>query len=46
MISGDVVNVIVKSSGLLPSEVAQINEIVLEQTGTKPENVKIIEKSA
>ena len=46
VISGDVVNVIVKSSGLLPSEVAQINEIVLEQTGTKPENVKIIEKSA
>ncbi|MBQ7171508.1 MAG: SpoIIIAH-like family protein [Clostridia bacterium] len=46
VISGDVVNVIVKSSGLLLSEVAQINEIVLEQTGTKPENVKIIEKSA
>jgi len=46
VISGSTVNVIVRSDGLLPSEVAQIKEIVYEQTGTEPVNVKIIEKSA
>lgn len=46
VISGKTVNVIVKTSGLLPSEVAQIKEIVYETTGTEPSNIKIIEKSA
>ncbi|MDY5940917.1 MAG: SpoIIIAH-like family protein [Eubacteriales bacterium] len=46
VISGKTVNVIVKSDGLLPSEVAQIKEIVYETTGTEPANIKIIEKSA
>ena len=45
VISGNTVNVIVKTNGLLPGEVAQIKEIVYEQTGTEPVNVKIIEKS-
>ncbi len=37
-------SVIVKTEGLLPSEVAQIQEIVYEQTGILPEHVKMIEK--
>ncbi|MBQ7010748.1 MAG: SpoIIIAH-like family protein [Clostridia bacterium] len=45
VISGNTVNVIVKTDGLLPGEVAQIKEIVYEQTGTEPVNVKIIEKA-
>lgn len=44
VINGDSVNIIVKSEGLLANEVAQINEIVYEQTGTDPSNIKIIEK--
>jgi len=40
-------NVIVKvSSALLPNQVAQIQEIVYEQAGILPANVKIIEKMA
>ena len=46
VINGDMVNIIVKSDGLLANEVAQINEIVYEQTGTIPSNVKIIEKKS
>lgn len=45
VISGNTVNVIVKTNGLLPGEIAQIKEIVYEQTGTEPLNVKIIEKN-
>ncbi len=45
VINGDSVNIIVKTQGLLANEVAQINEIVYEQTGTDPTNVKIIEKN-
>ena len=44
VISEDKCNVIVQSSGLMPGEVAQISEIVYEQTGIVPENLKIIEK--
>ncbi len=44
VINGDSVNIVVKSKGLLANEVAQINEIVYEQTGTDPTNIKIIEK--
>ncbi len=38
-------NVIVKTTGLLPGDVAQISEIVYEQAGILPDNLKIIEKS-
>lgn len=46
VINGDAVSVIVESDGLLPNQVAQIKEIVYEQTGIKPTGIKIIEKSA
>jgi len=45
VISDDKCNIIVETSGLLPGEVAQISEIVYEQTGIVPENLKIIEKN-
>lgn len=38
-------NVIVKSNGLMPNEVAQISEIVYEQAGIIPDNLSIIEKT-
>lgn len=44
VISGGNANVIVRSSALLPNEVAQIQEIVYETAGILPANVKIIEK--
>ena len=37
--------IVVMSEGLLPAQLAQINEIVFEQTGIKPVNVKYIEKN-
>jgi len=37
-------SVIVETNGLMPGEVAQISEIVYEQTGIIPENLNIIEK--
>ena len=46
VIAGESVDVIVKTQGLLPNELAQINEIVYEQTGIVPQNVKIIEKKS
>lgn len=46
VVSGESANIIVKSDGLMPNEIAQINEIVYEQAGILPANVKIIEKSA
>jgi len=45
VISNDKCNVIVQTNGLMPGEVAQISEIVYEQAGIIPENLKIIEKS-
>jgi len=44
VISGDNINVIVKSPGLLTAEVAQITEIVKEETGLSAQNIKIVEK--
>lgn len=44
VVNGDSASIIVKSDGLLPSEIAQISEIVYEQTGILPTNLKIIEK--
>lgn len=46
VISGDSCNVIVETSGLMPGEVAQISEIVYEQAGIVPDNLKIIEKTS
>ena len=44
VISENSATVIVKTDGLLASEVAQINEIVYEQSGILPTGLKIIEK--
>lgn len=44
VVSGGTVSVIVKSDELLDSEISQINEIVYEQTGIDPEDIKIIRK--
>lgn len=38
-------SIIVKTPGLLPGEIAQISEIVYEQAGILPDNLKIIEKN-
>lgn len=45
VVSGENANVIVKTEGLMPNEVAQIKEIVYEQAGIDPSNVKIVEKT-
>ncbi|MDD6799276.1 MAG: SpoIIIAH-like family protein [Firmicutes bacterium] len=45
VISGTSCSVIVSSTGLMPSEIAQIQEIVYEQSGILPINLTIIEKS-
>ncbi len=45
VINDDKCNVIVQTNGLLPGQLAQIAEIVYEQTGIIPENLKIIEKN-
>lgn len=45
VVNGDTASVIIKSAGLLPSEIAQISEIVYEQAGILPANLKIIEKN-
>lgn len=44
IINGDNASIIVKSDGLLPSEIAQITEIVYEQSGILPMNMNIVEK--
>lgn len=46
VVNGSTVNVIVKSDGLLESEIAQINEIVYEQSGVLPANIRIVEKAS
>ena len=43
VVNGTSVDVIVKSTGLLPNEVAQIRDIVIEQTGATVEDIRIIE---
>nr|MBQ4317721.1 SpoIIIAH-like family protein [Clostridia bacterium] len=45
VISNKNANIIVKSQGLLQNEIAQIKEIVYEQAGIHPVNIKIIEKN-
>lgn len=44
VISEGTASVIVRSDGLLPNELSQIKEIVWEQAGIDPLNIKIIEK--
>lgn len=44
IVSGGNINVIVKSDGLLTSEVAQITDIVKNETGFGAENIRIVEK--
>ena len=44
VISDGKISVIVKSDGLIPSEISQINEIVYEQAGILPVNITIIER--
>lgn len=43
VISGDTANVIVKSDGITQAQVSQISEIVYEQAGIIPANLKIVE---
>lgn len=45
VVSGGNANIVVKSDGLLPNEIAQINEIVYEQSGILPVNVRIVERA-
>lgn len=44
VISEDKISVVVKSDGLIPSQISQINEIVYQQSGILPVNITIIEK--
>ena len=44
VINGDTCSVVVNGDELLPSEISQINEIVYEQAGIKPANVRIVVK--
>lgn len=45
LINGDNANIILKTEGLMPSEVAIIKEVVYEQAGILPSNTEIIEKN-
>ncbi len=45
IISGEKINVIVKTPGLLTAEVAQITEIVMNETGKTPDNINIVESN-
>ena len=44
VIKDDSANIVVKSDGLQAAQISQINEIVYEQAGISPVNVKIIQK--
>ena len=44
VISEDGASIVVKSDGLLPAQISQINEIVYTQAGIQPVNIKIIER--
>lgn len=45
VISGENINIVVKTTGLLTNEVAQIKEIAMLETGLSAEHIKIIEKN-
>lgn len=42
-IGKDSINVIVSGNGILPAQVAQIKDIVIEKTGTTADKIKIVE---
>lgn len=44
VLSGESASIVVKSEGLIPAQISQINEIVYEQAGIDPVNIKIIER--
>lgn len=44
VINGDAASIVVKSDGLIASQISQINEIVYEQAGISPINITIIQK--
>lgn len=44
VINGDEASIVVKSDGLIASQISQINEIVYEQAGISPMNITIIQK--
>ena len=44
VISGENASIVVKSDGLVASQISQINEIVYMQAGIKPINITIIER--
>ena len=44
VVSGENANIIVRTDGLMPNEIVQIKEIVFEQAGIHPRNIKIIER--
>lgn len=44
LIGEENVNIVVKTAGLLTNEVAQIKEIVMNETGVSAQNIKIVEK--
>ena len=45
VVNGGSANIVVKSDGLLPNDIAQINEIVYEQSGILPVDIRIVERS-
>jgi stage III sporulation protein AH len=45
IITGENINVIVKSPGLLTSDIAKITEIVCNETNFSTENIRIVEKT-
>ena len=45
VMTGEKINVIVKTPGLLTGELAQITDIVTQETGFSPENIVIVEKN-
>jgi len=44
IVNDDSCSVVVKSEALVPGQISQINEIVYEQTGILPANIKILSK--
>ena len=45
IISGDNINVVVKSDGLVTSDIAVITDIVTGETGFGAENIRIVDKA-
>ena len=44
MIKDESASIVVKSDGLQAAQISQINEIVYEQAGISPVNIKIIQR--